>query len=92
MNITMPITSGFGIIFDTQSGASRNWTVGPDGLRRFTDTGLPVDAQQAQTVIPCPRCGCTSADDAVRYDLCIPLPTFHCLVCPEGHPIHRTKD
>jgi len=37
------ITGGFGIVFDTQRGTLRNWQMGADGVRRWTDDGEAVD-------------------------------------------------
>lgn len=37
------ITGGFGVTIDLETGASRAWYMGPDGVQRWADTGEPVE-------------------------------------------------
>ena len=39
----MAITGGFGFTHDTETGLSRKWVIGQDGVKRWHDTGEPVD-------------------------------------------------
>lgn len=39
----MAITSAFGTFFDLKTGRSRQWFMGGDGVKRWVDTGSPVD-------------------------------------------------
>ena len=55
----MAITGGFGVTVDLASGTQRRWVQGPDGVRRWADTGTPVaDPVGATHASPLP-------DDAV---------------------------
>jgi hypothetical protein len=38
----MAITGGFGMTIDTETGLSRRWVIGRDGVKRWLDTGDPV--------------------------------------------------
>ncbi len=40
----MAITGGFGFKHDTETGLSRKWVIGNDGVKRWHDSGEPVDA------------------------------------------------
>jgi len=48
----MSITGGFGITLDTQTGATRTWSMGSDGVRKFVGSGEPVDPPPV-----CEHCG-----------------------------------
>ena len=39
----MAITGGFGVTIDTKSGMSRRWVMGRDGIKRWVDTGAPIE-------------------------------------------------
>lgn len=36
------ITGGFGTMFDLETGARRQWVIGRDGVKRWSDTNEPV--------------------------------------------------
>ena len=42
----MTITGGFGVSVDLETGASRAWYMGPDGVKRWADTDEPVDGDE----------------------------------------------
>lgn len=44
----MTITGGFGWILDLERGAMRQWFMGGDGVRRWADTGEPVDLEDGK--------------------------------------------
>lgn len=48
----MAITGGFGTMMDLERGTSRQWVMGRDGVRRWADSGEPVD------VCTYPKCRC----------------------------------
>lgn len=43
----MATLRGFGITFDTASGACRNWYAGADGIQRWVDNDQPVSPPAA---------------------------------------------
>lgn len=45
----MGITGGFGTTIDLESGTSRQWVMGRDGVKRWVDNGHAVEG--------CKRCG-----------------------------------
>jgi hypothetical protein len=47
----MAITGGFGSTMDLERGTSRQWVMGRDGVKRWADSGEPVDA-----------CGCREGE------------------------------
>lgn len=40
------ISGGFGVIIDIESGLSRCWFMGPDGAKRYADSGELVDGEE----------------------------------------------
>lgn len=40
------ITSGFGFQLDLASGRSRQWFMKSDGIKRWADTGQPVEQKE----------------------------------------------
>jgi hypothetical protein len=40
------ITTGFGVTLCTQTGLSRRWVMGRDGIKKWADNGQPVVKQQ----------------------------------------------
>lgn len=40
------ITGGFGFTFDVERGTLRRWYMGRDGVKRWADTGEPIEAQR----------------------------------------------
>jgi len=47
----MAITGGFGFTFDIESGVSRPWSIGSDGIKRWADSGDPVENTQSDKKI-----------------------------------------
>lgn len=44
------ITGGFGILFDIETGTSRRWVLGRDGVKRWADNLEPCkDAEAVET-------------------------------------------
>lgn len=39
----MAITGGFGMTMDLERGTMRKWVMGRDGVKRWADSGEPVD-------------------------------------------------
>lgn len=39
----MAITGGFGMTMDLESGVTRRWEMGRDGVKRWTDNGEPCE-------------------------------------------------
>lgn len=40
----MAITGGFGMTMDLERGTTRRWVMGRDGVKRWADTGEPVES------------------------------------------------
>lgn len=49
----MAIKRGFGFTIETTIGKVRRWVLGKDGIKRWLDTGTPIDKPPSN----CPRCG-----------------------------------
>lgn len=47
----MSIAGGFGFMFDVERGISRWWVIGPDGIKRWADSGDPVENIQSDEMI-----------------------------------------
>lgn len=43
----MAITGGFGTTMNLERGTARQWAMGCDGVKRWADSGEPVDAPQS---------------------------------------------
>ena len=41
----MAITGGFGSTLDLESGVTRRWVIGRDGVKRWLDTNEPVESR-----------------------------------------------
>ena len=50
----MGITGGFGTTIDLGRGTSRQWVIGRDGVKRWADSGEPVEKDEGQPV--CGHC------------------------------------
>ena len=43
----MSISGGFGFIFDIKRAVFRRWVIGQDGVKRWADSGEPVENIQS---------------------------------------------
>ena len=46
----MAITGGFGTTMDFERGTARQWAMGRDGVKRWADSGEPVDAPRCAEI------------------------------------------
>lgn len=47
----MSISGGFGFTFDIKRAAFRRWVIGQDGVKRWADSGEPVENTQSDEMI-----------------------------------------
>jgi hypothetical protein len=57
----MGITGGFGTTIDLERGTSRQWVIGRDGVKRWADSGEPV--QKRATELPNDVARCAGVGD-----------------------------
>ena len=57
----MGITGGFGTTMDLERGTSRQWVIGCDGVKRWADSGEPV--QKPETTLPNDVARCAGVGD-----------------------------
>ena len=57
----MGITGGFGTTMDLERGTSRQWVIGRDGVKRWADSGEPV--QKPETTLPNDVARCAGVGD-----------------------------
>lgn len=46
----MAITGGFGSTLDLESGVTRRWVIGRDGVKRWLDTNEPIEPRTDRLV------------------------------------------
>lgn len=77
----MAITGGFGTTMDLERGTMRQWAIGRDGVKRYTDNGQPITQELLNSIMrspgegraaiapdlpKCPQCGERYCGDGVQ--------------------------
>lgn len=67
----MGITRGFGVIIDFDNGTSRQWVMGVDGVKRWSDSGEPLSQEFFNSMMRYPwESKITCADQPSKCPIC----------------------